>query len=292
MNLLLIFVNRQTEIMKIICDAPGQTCNRLWSYIATISECIVKRKHMVILFYDYTISDFPNLRNCPFIHFPLYHPWWLNRGNNWNRFKSLTWKATHNKTWDYIFKHLGFIKGWHTRNQTKYIAEAKREIQKIFTPANYITDISDSFISDIKKTHDIIVGVHIRKGDYKDWNDGRFDFSLSDYRKYMEDFRGIFPNKKIAFFISSNISINTDFFSGLDSFIIDSESSPVLTDLYTLSKCDFIIGPPSTFSRWASFIGEKPLCFIYSKDQKINYSSFAIINDYFHFVNGDTIEDW
>ena len=83
--------------MRIICDAPGQTCNRLWTYVASISECVVKRKHMLILFYDWTIEDFPNLLNCPFIHFPLWHKWYLERGNGWNNYKGLTWKATHSK---------------------------------------------------------------------------------------------------------------------------------------------------------------------------------------------------
>ena len=94
--------------MRIICDAPGQTCNRLWTYVASISECVVKRKHMAILFYDWTIEDFPNLLNCPFIHFPLWHKWYLERGNGWNNYKGLTWKATHSKRMDKVFKFFGY----------------------------------------------------------------------------------------------------------------------------------------------------------------------------------------
>ena len=43
--------------MRVICDAPGQTCNRLWSYLASISECIVRKKKLMIIFYDW---DDPN----------------------------------------------------------------------------------------------------------------------------------------------------------------------------------------------------------------------------------------
>jgi tripartite ATP-independent transporter DctM subunit len=79
--------------MIIICDAPGQTCNRLWSYAASIAECIVKKKRLMIIFYDWTIEDFPNLLHCPWIYFPLWHKWYLERGNGWNNYKGLTWKG-------------------------------------------------------------------------------------------------------------------------------------------------------------------------------------------------------
>ena len=118
--------------MRIICDAPGQTCNRLWTYVASICECVVKRKHMVILFYDWTIEDFPNLLNCPFIHFPLWHKWYLERGNGWNNYKGLTWKATHSKRMDKVFKFFGCTKGWHTRDDIRYIKQAKQQLQHIY----------------------------------------------------------------------------------------------------------------------------------------------------------------
>ena len=90
--------------MRVICDAPGQTCNRLWTYVTSVAQCVAENKKMVIIFYDWTIEDFPNLLHCPFIYFPLYHKWYLERGNGWNNYKGLTWKITHNKTWDKIFK--------------------------------------------------------------------------------------------------------------------------------------------------------------------------------------------
>jgi hypothetical protein len=142
--------------MRVICDAPGQTCNRLWTYVTSVAQCIAENKKMVIIFYDWTIEDFPNLLHCPFIYFPLWHPWYLKRGNGWNNYKGLTWKVTHNKTWDKIFKFFGF----------------------------------------------------------------------------------------------------------------------------------------SSYSRWASFIGEVPLCFLESKKQQFTEESFSIIVDFFHFENGKELFDW
>jgi len=99
--------------MRVICDAPGQTCNRLWTYVTSVAQCIAEHRRMVIIFYDWTIEDFPNLLHCKFIFYPLYHKWFLNLPKGWGWYKHLTWKVTHNKVWDKIFHFLGFKKGWH-----------------------------------------------------------------------------------------------------------------------------------------------------------------------------------
>lgn len=277
--------------MKIICDAPGQTCNRLWSYVATISECIVKKKRMMILFYDYTIEDFPNLLHCPFIYFPLYQKWYLHHGNGWNNFKGLTWKATHNTKLDNIYFFFGCFKGWHTRREIEYISKAKKELKRIFTPSIIITKQGNTFINSIKSDFDMIIGVHIRQGDYRTWNNGRFYFSIEQYQGFMAKIQNLYQSKKIAFFISSNEKLSTKDFSEFNCFFQAQTTSPVL-DLYTLSLCDKIIGPISTFSRWASFFGEKPLCFLEDVNQDFTEKSFSPIKDFFHFENGKEIYDW
>ena len=65
--------------MRVICDAPGQTCNRLWTYVTSVARCIAERRRMVIIFYDWTIEDFPHLLGAPFIYFPLWQKWYLER---------------------------------------------------------------------------------------------------------------------------------------------------------------------------------------------------------------------
>ena len=112
--------------MRIICDAPGQTCNRLWTYLASIAECVAKRRRMVILFYDWTIEDFPNLLHCPFIYFPLYHKWYLEHGNGWNNYKGLTWKATHNIRMEKVFRLFGCTKDG-THGQTHVTLKLQKE---------------------------------------------------------------------------------------------------------------------------------------------------------------------
>lgn len=278
--------------MRIICDAPGQTCNRLWSYLASISECLVKRKKLIIIFYDWEIENFPNLLNCKWVYFPLWQKWYLEHGNGWNNYKGLTWKVTHSNRMDKIFKFLGFVKGWHTRRNTKYITQTKKEIQHIYRPKKEITDKAEGLIDSIRQQFDIIVGVHIRRGDYATWNNGRFYFSLDDYHQFMLRIKKLYNDKQVAFFVSSDEDFSLDVFSECKCFRFTKETSGVILDLYTLSLCDRIIGPYSTFSRWASFIGEVPLCFIETENQDFCENDFSKIVDFFHFENGKEIFDW
>lgn len=278
--------------MRIICDAPGQTCNRLWTYVASVAQCIAEKRKMIILFYDWTIEDFPNLLHCPFIYFPLYHKWYLERGNGWNNYKGLTWKVTHNERWDKIFKLLGCTKGWSTRTDTRYLAQTKKELQYIFRPKNSIMDKAEGLIGNMKQTSDIVVGVHIRRGDYATWNNGKFYYELEDYHQFMLRIKELYKDQRVSFFISSNEDFTLDIFTGCDCQRFGKEPSGAILDLYSLSVCDMIIGPVSSYSRWASFIGEVPLCFLETKDQKFTKDSFSKIIDFFHFENGQEIIDW
>ena len=278
--------------MRVICDAPGQTCNRLWTYVASVAQCIVEHKKMVIIFYDWTIEDFPNLLHCKFIWFPLYHKWYLERGNGWNNYKGLTWKVTHNKTWNRIFKFLGFTKGWLTMNDTGYIVQTKKELQHIFCPRQEITDKAEKMMETIRQTADIVIGVHIRHGDYKTWRNGRYYYTLEDFHHFMLQIKELYSDKRLAFFISSNEVFSVDVFKNCNCYRFGKEPSGDILDLHTLSLCDSIIGPWSTYSRWASFIGEVPLCFIKGNRQHLSPDDFSVVTDFYHFQSGESTEEY
>ena len=278
--------------MRVICDAPGQTCNRLWTYVASVAQCIAENRSMMIIFYDWTIEDFPNLLHCPFIYFPLWHKWYLERSNGWNNYKGLTWKVTHNKRWDKSFKFLGFTKGWQTRTDTRYLQQTMPELQHIFRPKDEIMQKAETMIVRMRQKVDIVVGVHIRRGDYATWNDGRFFYKLEEYHQFMLRIQQLYKDKHVGFFISSNEDFSLDIFEGCYCQRFSKEPSGAILDLYTLSVCDRIIGPFSSYSRWASFIGEVPLCFLETREQQFTEQSFAKIVDYFHFENGKEILDW
>ena len=278
--------------MRVICDAPGQTCNRLWTYVTSVARCVAEKRRMVIIFYDWTIEDFPHLLHCPFIYFPLWHKWYLERGNGWNNYKGLTWKVTHNKTWDKIFSAFGFKKGWDTMNDTRYLQQTKPQLRHIFQPRKDITDRAERMMAEIRRDNDLVVGIHIRHGDYKTFWDGRYYYTLEEYHQFMLQIKALHPDKRVAFFISSNEQFDVSTFEGCRCYRFGKEPSGDMLDLHTLSLCDRILGPWSTYSRWASFIGEVPLCFIKQKNQQLSDQDFSIVTDFFHFASGESTEDY
>ena len=47
-------------------------------------------------------------------------------------------------------------------------------------------------------------------------------------------------------------------------------------DLYALARCDYIFGPVSTFSQWASFYGDKPLFHLHESNDRVERERFTI----------------
>ncbi len=273
--------------MRIICDAPGQTCNRLWTYVTSVAQCVAEKKKMAIIFFDWTIEDFPNLLHCPFIFYPLWQPWFFNLPRGWGWYKHLTWKVTHNKWWDKVFKFLGFQKGWDTMNDTRYLAQTKKELQYIFQPKQEITEKAMAFMSTIRQEADIVVGIHIRHGDYKTFEGGKYYYTFEEFHSFMLQVKQLYAGKNVAFFISSNEDFSVDIFKDCPCYRFVNEPHGNILDLYMLSLCDLIIGPWSTYSRWASFIGEVPLCCIKSINQHVERTDFSVITDFYHFENGE-----
>ena len=151
---------------------------------------------------------------------------------------------------------------------------------------------AQAMIDTIRSEADMVVGVHIRHGDYKSFFGGRYYYTLDEFHQMMLRIRSLYGTRRVAFFISSNETFSTDEFKGCRCFRFGKEPSGDILDLYTLSLCDRILGPWSTYSRWASFIGEVPLCFIKDKDQQFTDESFSTVSDFYHFQSGESTEDF
>jgi hypothetical protein len=102
----------------------------------------------------------------------------------------------------------------------------------------------------------VLIGVHVRRGDYEQFVGGRYFYSLEQYAAVMDRVRALFPDQAVAFWVCSNESLSPDSFPGLAVF---AGLGGIMEDLYALARCDYVIGPPSTFSAWASFYGQVPL---------------------------------
>ena len=276
--------------MKIIIDNAGQTCNKFWCYIPALIDCIKSKKRCIILYYDAQIDFFPNLLKNDYFIYPTFNKFinkiigietynWRIRKCFQNKYYNIypflfkTFKKTFEYTWDRRYEKIS----------NEYIPEIKR----IFSPReDIIIAIQESFKLH-KSADNIIIGVHIRRGDYKKFMEGKYFYSIKEYANICRIIQSFFKNKKVKFFIASNEKINSNDFEGLEYFSI--ENSNVVKDLYGLSFCDYIIGPPSSFSRWASFYGEVPIYYLMNTQIKKSDIIFRKMQCYGYYDNNEKI---
>jgi hypothetical protein len=147
------------------------------------------------------------------------------------------------------------------------------KLRAYFRPIEKFENASRDAITPLRREAEVVIGVHIRHGDYRGWQGGKYFFPASRYAAWMHELAAQFPKRKVAFFVCSDESRRADEFPGLTvGFGTD---SPV-SDVYALARCDYIIGPKSTFSQWASFYGEKPLLQVCGTDDPAKLENFRV----------------
>jgi hypothetical protein len=89
----------------------------------------------------------------------------------------------------------------------------------------------------------------------------------------MQRLLALFPGKRVAFLICSDWPQDPDTFS---KFKVTFGTGDLIEDIYAFARCDYLIGPPSTFTMWASFYGNVPLNFILRNDQRLEMKDFHV----------------
>ena len=165
-----------------------------------------------------------------------------------------------------------FVKGWKFRDDEHLVA-AHRVIAEYFTPVEEIRLRAERAVSQARSQGDLVIGVHIRQGDYRDWKGGIHYFETEQYAHWMREAAAIHPGKRVAFMICASDLIDFGKFGGL---AVTSGPGEVVADLHALSLCDGIMGPPSTFSTWASYRGRTPLCMLQHHRQQVQKHDFVL----------------
>ena len=163
----------------------------------------------------------------------------------------------------------GWLFGDHV-NQKKQ----RQILLDTWLPNKIYHDKVEEYVTRYKKDHDLLIGIHIRGGDFKRFEGGKWFYTPEQYYEKMKELAMLerFRDKKIAFVICTNeknISL-----SSAGNFTVYNEERHFIEDMYLLSRCDHIIGPPSTFSIWASFYGCTPLYMIGELETKITDEIF------------------
>jgi hypothetical protein len=168
---------------------------------------------------------------------------------------------------------LVLVQGWLFRDPENF-KKHRQLLLDAWVPNKHYRENVEQYFNKYKNRNEILIGVHLRGGDYKNFEGGKWYYTAGQYYEKMKEVASleIFRNKKIAFVVCTNekeISL-----PAADNFSVFNEERHFIEDMYLLTKCDYIIGPPSTFSMWASFYGSRPLYMIREIETKITDEIF------------------
>jgi hypothetical protein len=151
------------------------------------------------------------------------------------------------------------------------IRKHREGIARYFTPVAPVRKPVEALISRARTMGDLLVGVHIRQEDYRSWKNGIHFYETERYVQWMREIVESNPGGRVVFVVCASDALDESLFRGIPS--LKGPGFPAC-DLHALSLCDKIIGPPSTFSAWASYHGGVPLCVLRDKNAFVTPENF------------------
>jgi len=115
------------------------------------------------------------------------------------------------------------------------------------------------------------LGVHIRRGDYAQWQYGKYCFDDDTYARLINRFATLHEGEAVHVYLSTNDpEVHANTYQKLCPKVrIHLLQGNAPADLYMLSVCDYVMGPPSTFSLVAAMYRDIPLYRIDSEDEML-----------------------
>jgi hypothetical protein len=274
--------------MLIYAKHYGQMCNRLWALLPSLAYAMERKISLYVLFArkDY-VDCFPMLKSCPFLTFLFTSrttPHWAWRVNRFVEKYNL--EVTGELQDLSRLSFLSFVDGWAHSNDESFISEQKGNLIQLFQPSLAIRKKVDKTFSSFEG---LTVGVHIRRGDYKEYLGGKYYFSDDVYGRYILNIKKQLDGlgKRCRFLICSNESFD---WHHEDVDLLRIPDADGITDLYGLSSCDFIMGPPSSYSQWASFVGDVPIAFMLQDKNHLLLEHFSPVTSFNVLENGKRLK--
>lgn len=145
----------------------------------------------------------------------------------------------------------------------EHFVDAGETLRTVFAPSEAIRKNVNACIARARRDTDVLVGVHLRFGDYLSFKPD-MAYDVDEYHAVMRELSALFHGRRTTFLLSSDRPQDPARFPGVRAEV---STGRYVEDLYCLSQCDLIVGPPSTFSQWASWFGGVPLYVINYKNQ-------------------------
>jgi hypothetical protein len=172
-----------------------------------------------------------------------------------------------------------YVRNFHFR-VPKLIGKYREELALKYSLKREFYENSDFVkkILELKSQGNILTGIHIRRGDYINWRGGGkkrgiYYYDDNIYEKFMENIsRQLLSDGKQnhTFILFSNEETT---FREKQNLLISKEEWYI--DQHIMSECDYLIGPPSTFSLWSCYIGKAKFYHIFDKNKDVKLQDFS-----------------
>ena len=191
-------------------------------------------------------------------------------------------KAQNRRNEDIMLqKRMLVVTGWEAHWYDLFL-KYKSEILALFA---FRPEIEEKVVETMNHG-DMLLGVHIRRGDYATFYDGKFFFSDEQYVGVIRRFLALHPDRQVRVFICGNDpKLDKDYYrQELPSCEVVFPDGNPGEDLCLLSHCDYLIGAPSTFSLVAAMYHDRPLYWMMDADAPLSESSFRYFDDLFQHI--------
>ena len=261
--LLLRYVFVHSPVHLLFVHDKGQMCNNIIQFSHVYAWALEHHRHAISLRFSYKYRYFHICQKWEHNALVYVVVKLLSKLHILPTVVCENYWATQEETSRALSSHpVMVVTGWHIRFYD-YFEKHLDKIIRLFTFKKSIESQVHELLASRCRADDVLLGVHIRRGDYDKLLNGRYFYQDDVFIQAIRHFHALLPDKHLVVVVCGNTRLDK---RGLQQAVPEAEfifpdGTPAV-DLCTLSHCNYLLGPPSSYSLVASMYRNTPLYFI------------------------------
>ena len=171
---------------------------------------------------------------------------------------------------------INLIRHWDISSSNS-IKFQQHKIRNYLSPNKKFVVSAEKIITDLRSNYDCIVGIHARRGDYATYLDGIHYHSWESYLNWGNETKKAleFSGKKNVGIVICSDEVPPTSITKRQS-VHFSSSNEIMIDINLLSRCDYNLGPPSSFGTWVSWFGKVPRLVVHNNTEITSLGQFKV----------------